>query len=335
MSSVPGTKDEPVVERLASAVFSGGRKGVVAGRVAIAPTAAGAGSTVPEGVITPASGQARAVQAASDQAHEAEKRAPNRRGTTGTPAQSPIPGSAAAAGSSQWAQQREIAERSLERRIRAHLIRGELSVTLTDNRYTMISVRRDGKSKKCFKVRLHHMFADASPVITRALARYVAHNDRDASRLLGDYIDAHQHRVRAPSRQRAAQRLTTRGRIHDLAAIFDDLNRRYFGGRIEARITWGQRVGKPKRRNSIKMGSYSVEEKLIRIHRSLDRPFVPRFFVEWVVFHEMLHQVHDIVVINGRRRFHSKEFLRDEAKFEHYVSARAWERANLDALLTC
>jgi len=82
------------------------------------------------------------------------------------------------------------------------------------------------------------------------------------------------------------------------------------------------------------MGSYSVEDRLIRIHRSLDRAFVPRFFVSWIVFHEMLHQVHDIRVKNGRREFHSKEFLADEAAFELYDQARLWERRNLDALLT-
>src|SRR5690606_8035322 len=119
-----------------------------------------------------------------------------------------------------------------------------------------------------------------------------------------------------------------------LAEIFDHLNERYFGNGIDASITWGQRNGKPRRRNSIKMGSYSVEDKLIRIHRSLDRAFVPRFFVEWIVYHEMLHQVHEIKVVNGRRQFHSREFLEDEAAFEHYAAARAWERENLEALLT-
>ncbi|MEM9492666.1 MAG: hypothetical protein AAGC55_26195, partial [Myxococcota bacterium] len=188
---------------------------------------------------------------------------------------------------------REAAECSLARRIRAHLSRCELSVTLTDNRYTMISVRRDQRDGiKQYKVRLHRMFAQASPVVTRALARYVAHNDRDASRVLGDYIDDHQDEVRDVRRRNASARLVTSGRVHDLQAIFDDLNQRYFNNTIEARITWGQRTSKPRRRNSIKMGSYSVEDKLIRIHRSLDRSFVPRFFVEWVMFHEMLHQVH-------------------------------------------
>jgi hypothetical protein len=235
------------------------------------------------------------------------------------------------------------AQDSLERRIRAHLARGRVQVTLTDNRYTMISVRRISAkedrpraraNERRYEVRLHHMFADADPVITRALARYIADNDADASRILGDFIDANSDHVRGRGRRAPAQLIFTAGEHHDLRAIFDELNARYFANRIEAAITWGARTGRPRRRNSIKMGSYAVEDRLIRIHRSLDREFVPRFFVAWIVFHEMLHQVHDIRVKNGRREFHSKAFLADEACFELYEQARLWERRHLDALLT-
>lgn len=257
------------------------------------------------------------------------------------------------------------AQGSLERRIRAHLARGHVQVTLTDNRYTMISVRRiaakdapkddrgrpnergakdaprdDGSraealpNERRYEVRLHHMFADADPVITRALAHYIADNDADASRILGDFIDANSDHVRGRARRAPTQLIFTAGEHHDLRTIFDELNARYFDNRIDAAITWGARSGRPRRRNSIKMGSYSVEDRLIRIHRSLDREFVPRFFVAWIVFHEMLHQVHDIRVKNGRREFHSKEFLADEAGFELYDQAKIWERRHLDALLT-
>ena len=60
-----------------------------------------------------------------------------------------------------------------------------LELTLTNNHYSMISVRRktDG-----YRLRLHHMFVEAEARIVRALARYVVHNDRRASMLLGDYI---------------------------------------------------------------------------------------------------------------------------------------------------
>lgn len=225
------------------------------------------------------------------------------------------------------------AQDSLERRIRAHLMKGRVSVTLTDNRYTMISVRRLAKEKR-YEVRLHHMFADADPVITRALARYISDNDAEASRVLGDFIDQNAGHVRGRARRQPTQVIFTAGEHHDLRDIYDELNARYFDNKIDAAITWGQKTGRPRRRNSIKMGSYAVEDRLIRIHRSLDRSFVPRFFVAWIVFHEMLHQVHDIRVKNGRREFHSKEFLADEAMYEHYDEAKLWERRHLDALLT-
>jgi len=225
------------------------------------------------------------------------------------------------------------AQDSLERRIRAHMSKGRVQVTLTDNRYTMISVRRIAREKR-YEVRLHHMFADADPVITRALARYIADNDADASRVLGDFIDDNAGHVRGRARKTPAQLILTAGEHYDLRQIYDELNERYFENKIDAAITWGARTGRPRRRNSIKMGSYSVEDRLIRIHRSLDREFVPRFFVAWIVFHEMLHQVHDIRVKNGRREFHSKEFLADETQFEQYEQARMWERRHLDALLT-
>jgi hypothetical protein len=181
------------------------------------------------------------------------------------------------------------------------------------------------------------MFLYAGPEIVRALGRYVARNDRIASRLLSRFIDVNQRKIRrARFRRLAAVAIETRGQVHDLQMIYDNLNARYFGRRIDARITWGQRAlvgSKRRRRNSIKMGSYAVEDRLIRIHPSLDRPFVPLMFVEWIVYHEMLHQKHDIPLVHGRRQFHTRDFLAEEAQFEHYDRARHWERENLDRLL--
>ncbi len=228
----------------------------------------------------------------------------------------------------------EVARQRLERRIGAHLPGRRLALAVTDNQYTMISVKRE---KGIFRLRLHHMFLEAEPEVVRALGRYVGLNDRDSSNLLGHYIDVHQHRIRrARSRRSPTVTLETRGEVHDLQLYYDDLNGRHFGGGIDARVTWGIRTppgGKRRRRNSIKMGSYSVEDRLIRIHPSLDRDFVPRYFVDWILFHEMLHQKHDIPVVGGRRQFHTPEFLAEEATFEHYEKARRWERDNLNRLL--
>ena len=228
----------------------------------------------------------------------------------------------------------ETLRQVLERRIAAELPAGRLALAVTDNRYTMISVKRE---KGLYRLRLHHMFLDADEDVVEALGRYVGLNDRDASTLLGRFIDVNQHMIRRARRVRQTTvTLETMGEVHDLQDIYDGLNRTYFDSRIEARITWGQRSlpnMKKRRRNSIKMGSYSVEDRLIRIHPSLDRLFVPRYFVEWIVYHEMLHQKHDIPVVGGRRQFHTAEFLLEEAAFECYDRARRWEREFLNRLL--
>jgi hypothetical protein len=208
-----------------------------------------------------------------------------------------------------------------------------LELALTNNHYSMISVRRktDG-----YRLRLHRMFVDAAPRVVRALARYVVHNDRRASALLGDYIEEHQHIIRQQERRPRNIRLRTAGRHHDLQAIYDQLNAQMFDGALDARITWGPGVGRRdnvRRRRSIKMGSFAVEDRVIRIHPALDQESVPAFFVAWIVFHEMLHGKHEVRRTNGRRRFHTAEFLAEERTFPDYARACAWEKANLDRLL--
>jgi hypothetical protein len=205
-----------------------------------------------------------------------------------------------------------------------------LELRLTNNHYSMISVRRkpDG-----YRLRLHRMFVGAEPRTVRALARYVVHNDRRASTLLGDYIERHQHIIRQQKRRPRQMNLRTAGRHHDLQAIYDRLNTAHFDGALEARITWGPVTSRGKRRRSIKMGSFAVEDRIIRIHPALDQDCVPDYFVSWIVYHEMLHGKHEVRRENGRRRFHSAAFLEDERQFPDYERACAWEKQNLDRLL--
>lgn len=205
-----------------------------------------------------------------------------------------------------------------------------LELRLTNNHYSMISVRRktDG-----YRLRLHRMFVGAEPRTVRALARYVVHNDRRASMLLGDFIEAHQHIIRQQTRRPRNLTLRTAGRYHDLQAIFDRLNRERFGGALDARITWGPAASKRQRRRSIKMGSFAVEDRIIRVHPALDQECVPDYFVAWIVYHEMLHGKHEVRRENGRRRFHTPAFLEEERTFPDYERASAWEKANLDRLL--
>jgi len=206
-----------------------------------------------------------------------------------------------------------------------------LSVTVTDNRYSMVTVRRysDG-----YHVRAHRMFIEAEPKILRALARYIVHHDPRASAVLGAFIKSNEHTVKTQPRQRRRVHLNPIGKHHNLQSLFDELNEQRFGGQLDARITWGARRGRPRiGQKSIKMGSFSLEDRIIRIHPLLDDPAVPRFFVGWIVFHEMLHGKHEAQTIGGRRCYHTPAFVAEERSYEHYEKAHDWEQRNIERLL--
>ena len=49
--------------------------------------------------------------------------------------------------------------------------------------------------------------------------------------------------------------------------------------------------------------------------------------------HSALYLAATEKVVNGRRRFHTADFARDELRFEDFERATEWERANIAALL--
>lgn len=222
--------------------------------------------------------------------------------------------------------------RVLERRLRTRL-RAGVSVAIHDNTHTMMTFQR---WRGRWLLRLHHMFLAAPDEVLTALARYVHSGEPEASLQLDRFIERNRVFIRrvTPAQLRRRLRIVPVGRHHDLSAIFHGLNRRYFQERVTATITYGPapRAGLP--RKSIKMGSYSAETKVIRIHPALDQKGVPRFFVEWIVFHEMLHHVHRARRLeDGRRCVHTPEFLAQERTFHDYQRATRWEDENLDLLL--
>ncbi len=219
----------------------------------------------------------------------------------------------------------EPAPARLETRIaRAHAVPVELVVT--DNRRSMISTRRLGHR---LEVRLHHMFLDAPEAVVEDLLCYLAENDARSSRALSRFIDENRHRVK---RRRIL--LRTRGRHHDLSAIFDEVVGAHVPDGVgDARITWGKRPPRRSGRRSIRLGTYTHDQKLVRIHPALDQAFVPRFFVAFVVFHELLHHVVPARRAGTRIDYHPPEFRALEGAHPDYDRALRWEAENIDALL--
>jgi len=204
----------------------------------------------------------------------------------------------------------------------------EVQVVLTDNRSVLLSVRRASGRPL---VRLHHMFLHAPTAVIAALARNIRRRGPAACGEVRRFMNQNLHRVRRTPKEMPP--LVTRGRVYDLESVYADLNLRFFGGRILVPITWGRGVGRA-RRGGLTFGSYDPVLALIRIHPVLDRPAVPRYFLESVVHHEMLHhQMGGVADRAGRTVYHTRAFREAEARFPRHREALAWEKQNLPDLL--
>lgn len=243
----------------------------------------------------------------------------------------------------------EGARQALERRLKSAFPGRTVVLHITDNRCSIIS---HSLKSGVLHARIHHMFLDAAPRVIAALVKYLATDDREASLIVSHYIEANGGRL-ARRRPRAIP-LMAKGDHHDLLGLFKDLNERYFGGNCHALITWGNKVKRRSRepRRAIRLGSYSSLERVIRIHPVLDRAWVPRYFVAYVVYHEMLHHMipsargtsrHASAKIlsstgepdftSGRRTLHPPEFLEREREFRNFERALEWERRHISRLL--
>jgi hypothetical protein len=125
-----------------------------------------------------------------------------------------------------------------------------------------------------------------------------------------------------------------RGRFFDLRRVFDKLNAKYFRNRLRGySIVWGRRR-RQKPKSYMVFGTIQEEDRIIRIHPLLDRGFVPNWFLEYVVYHEMLHAVvPDEFDDQGRRLVHHEKFNDRERKFHWFRRAKTWEQENLARFL--
>ncbi len=203
-----------------------------------------------------------------------------------------------------------------------------IRLVVTDNRSTMLTARSKGGR---LEVRIHHMFLTAEEDILAAVGDYLSDSDSRAASAIDRFVEDNRLRFVAPGPPQDT--LRSAGRHHDLRAIADDLARRHFGSALDVRITWGKRVQPKRRQRSLQLGTYLPEERLIRIHPVLDQSWVPGFFVEAVVFHEMLHHDMPAVVQNGRRHYHTRAFRKRERSFEYHSAAQQWQTDNLWRLL--
>jgi len=174
---------------------------------------------------------------------------------------------------------------------------------------------REGK----LLVRLSDLLEGAPAPVLKAIAHillakmYRRPIDREAATRYRKYVSSHHvsrkaHLVR---QMRGRKHLdSAQGRTYDLEALFEDLNQRFFHGLMaRPQMTWSR----DHARNSL--GHYDPAHNAIVVSRIFDHPRVPRFAVEYIVYHEMLHLKHPVRLRGSRRCVHSAEFQAEEKLF--------------------
>lgn len=193
-----------------------------------------------------------------------------------------------------------------------------VAVVLTGNSTSMLSARiYDG----VLRVRLHRMFLHADSRVMNEIVSYLK-NKRGAMPHFRSFIRDNRGQLSRKPPKKVPVR--TAGKFHDLCGLYDEINREYFGGMVNAVITWGSRSPRHAVRKRT-LGSYSERSHTIRINPVLDKKTVPRYYVAFVVYHEMLHAALGISIKGKRRSVHSREFKKREKLFKDCEKATAWE----------
>jgi len=181
---------------------------------------------------------------------------------------------------------------------------------------------RQGK----LRARLSDLLEGAPEPVLRAIAHillakmYRKPIERELAWRFRRYAASHDvtQKVHLLRQVRGRKRIASaQGHAYDLEAVFDGLNARFFHGLLgRPQMTWSR----DHARNSL--AHYDPAHNAIVVSRVFDHPQVPRYAVEYIVYHEMLHLRHPVKLRGNRRCVHSAEFKADERLFPHLVEAQ-------------
>lgn len=143
------------------------------------------------------------------------------------------------------------------------------------------------------------------------------------------YADRYRRYTQSEAVSRQAERIrqtrgrkrisSAQGRVWDLEEVFESLNRKFFHGLMgRPTLTWSAHVAKRM------LGHYDSAHNTIVVSRIFDRPGTPRYAIEYLLYHEMLHLKHPVRVRAGRRCVHSREFQAEERLFPEHELAREY-----------
>jgi hypothetical protein len=136
------------------------------------------------------------------------------------------------------------------------------------------------------------------------------------------YVSSHDMSAKAQlvRQMRGRKRIDSpRGQIYDLDQVFEELNRQFFYGLLaRPQMTWSRSHSRHS------LGHFDPAHNAIVVSRVFDQPRVPRYAVEYIVYHEMLHLKHPVKLRGSRRCVHGPEFQAEERLFPELEKAKAF-----------
>lgn len=113
--------------------------------------------------------------------------------------------------------------------------------------------------------------------------------------------------------------VTAKGERYDLDEVFESLNTRFFHGLLGRPVlTWSEHNARRL------LGHYDAAHNTIMVSRVFDRPTAPRYAIEYLMYHEMLHLKHPVTVRKGRRCVHPAAFQAEERLYPELEAAKAY-----------
>ena len=188
--------------------------------------------------------------------------------------------------------------------------------------YVSSALWRTQLQERSVDVKLHEGFIGAPEKMLRALLHAA----------LGHEDDVYQQRCKTYAASEPFADVTTeiamttaelstatQGQYYDLAEVFERVNAAYFDGQLDRpRLAWNKTLTERK------MGHYNTHTDTLMLSITLDAIPAPRYVIDYVMYHELLHKQLGVSVVNGRRHVHTPEFRAAEQAFARYEEAEAY-----------
>ena len=202
-----------------------------------------------------------------------------------------------------------------------------LAIDLRLHEKAYLLFRYEKPSRKTLLLTLHESFLYAPDPILFSLASCLLKKEKKKLTELRLFLE-HPFFQKKPSTFLGSQE----GAVYHLKPLYESVEKTYLPYKIHASIAW-KKFPYKKKRSSITYGTYCRRKHHIEINDLLDAKKIPKYFIEYVIYHEALHAIFPAEMgKKGEMRVHTKAFKEEEKTFPFYKQATAFGKQFLQEI---